>query len=595
MDRIWTGAMNGKITTFLILIGYLFVDSLAQRTDVKCGLDILWVFDTSCSISESNRTLIRNFIKDVADNFNYGANPGQTLMSVLTFDKGAEHQFYFHQVKSITKFKRMASNIDLNAVQCKTLTWQALQRAPKYFETANGGREEAADVILLVSDGVTYPRKKAYKTIAAAQQFKLKYELFIFALPNEYGNDGLGELETMANDVSGRILRPGQFEQLPRYVKKLRKALCAVRKPDVTTTVSTDRTTRRRRGPPTPTMPPIEVTPDKKETTNPTRDPNFFTESTTRRRRGPPTPTMPPIIVTPGKKVTSNPTRDPDSFTDSTTRRMKGPPTPTIPPIVVAPDKKETSNPTRDPNSFTDRTTRRRRGLPTPTMPPIVVTPGKKVTSNPTRDPISFTDRTTRRRRGRRTTTMPPIKVTPGKKVTSNPTRDPNSFTDSTTRRRRGRRTSTMPPIIVTSGKKMTSKPTRDPKVLPDSTTTASRDGRTQGGEPLIPSTDATTPDDQTVKPASVLCPFGFHDETHKDSCQIFMSSCDLRNEKCCGCGFAFAHPDNGTLPQWPTSVLYKGKCYCELCLNTGCIPPHIKDTWAKEKRQWEKSRNGVK
>ncbi|CAH1796792.1 unnamed protein product [Owenia fusiformis] len=328
----------------------------------------------------------------------------------------------------------MASKIDLNAVKCKTLTWQALQRAPTYFETVNGGREEATDVILLVSDGVTYPRRKAYKTIAAAQQFKLIYELLIFALPNQYGNDGLGELETMANDVSGRILKPGQFEQLPRYVKKLRRALCAVRKPEDTTTK----------------------------------------------------PTLPPIVLTPDKKVTSNPTREPGSFTDSTTVERR----------IVDPQDE---------------------GL------------------------ISITS------------------------------------TDATT------------------PDDQTVKPTRHTKILPDSTTTASRDGPIQGGEPLIPSTDATTPDDQTVKPASVLCPFGFHDETHKDSCQIFMSACDLENEKCCGCGFAFAHPDNGTLPQWPTTVLYQGKCYCELCLNPGCIPPHIKDKWAKEKRQWEKSRNSIR
>ncbi|CAH1796791.1 unnamed protein product, partial [Owenia fusiformis] len=329
------------IVIFKILL--LFGSTYAQVNEILregCGYDILWVFDTSCSISEANKNIVKEFIKEVADNFKYGTDPDQTLMSVLTYDRGFEHQFFFKDALTDSKFKERAEEIDLQYVACKTHTWKALKQARRYFTPENGGRMRSTDVIILITDGVTLPRSKAKKTIREAKKLRQSgFEIFVFALPNQFGHSGLEELKLLASDsVEKRLFTPNSFAELPDFVKQLKRSICNV-------------------------------------------------------------------------------------------------------------------------------------------------------------------------------------------------------------------------------------------DVLEESSRVF------QAGESVF---------------TSLLCPNGFYNETNKESCQIPRSGCDVRNKRCCGCGLAFAQPDNGKTPMWPSTILRLNspgkKCICESCLIGDCIPPNLRKMWTKERRRWMKS-----
>ncbi|CAH1796790.1 unnamed protein product [Owenia fusiformis] len=213
------------VTGFILLCCY----GNSASTQVICGYDILWVFDTSCSISAMDKILVKDFIKDVADQFDYGADPDKTLMSVMAYDKGNDHQFYFNNASTISEFDKFADEIDLKELKCRTLTWKALKGAERYFEPGFGQRNQAIDVIILVTDGVTFPRYKRPKTIKQAKWLRKKgYELFIFALQNRFGVDGGYEFTRFTSDSDGkRQFEPSEFHEMPRYVKMLTDSTCS--------------------------------------------------------------------------------------------------------------------------------------------------------------------------------------------------------------------------------------------------------------------------------------------------------------------------------------------------------------------------------
>ncbi|CAH1782595.1 unnamed protein product, partial [Owenia fusiformis] len=246
---------KGPITLLLLVV---FSANTYSQLQTDCGIDIVIAIDTSCSITDEDKNTTREFIIDLARTINIGPGPTESQLGVLTYNDGIQHQFYLNDAKTNDEAIKLAENINTTPLGCRTHTHTALEVIRNdYFTAANGDRPNAANIGLVLTDGITIPPRFGKNTIAQAQLTKdAGIEMYVVALPSESKRDrDESEWRAIASDkVEDHFYNVESFTDLTSIITDLSVAVCE-EKTTVQSNITTATTTEPMTTEPTTTEP----------------------------------------------------------------------------------------------------------------------------------------------------------------------------------------------------------------------------------------------------------------------------------------------------------------------------------------------------
>ncbi|XP_064601429.1 collagen alpha-3(VI) chain-like [Liolophura sinensis] len=194
-------------------------------TECFTKADILFVIDGSKSISPQNFETAKTFVAKMLDS--YIISPEYVRVAVMTFDQKVRHGFYFNTYEILDDVKNAVQTLE--QYQVGTFTHKALEAARKdYFNPINGEREDAPNIIILLTDGRS---RKPEKTL---QQADITKSFDITLMTIGIGNSKIEELESIAT-VDGEPLTFSvhEFDQLVGITSGLVEQTCKVKKVEI--------------------------------------------------------------------------------------------------------------------------------------------------------------------------------------------------------------------------------------------------------------------------------------------------------------------------------------------------------------------------
>ncbi|CAH1792232.1 unnamed protein product [Owenia fusiformis] len=204
--------------------------------DVKvCGIDLVFAVDISCSITMENKQIVKQFIYSAAKLLRIRSV--YTLMGILSFAKTV---YPVAHMNSYTRKRQLLNaiadmNLEIKGEDCGTSTWLALKNArEEYFHEDNGMREGYQNVLIVITDGETYPANMTSETKReAAINHMPKYGIksMVIALPNirRFGLSGIDEWQAIASgDGDENIFNMNSFQQLKESLNMIIKRACKI-------------------------------------------------------------------------------------------------------------------------------------------------------------------------------------------------------------------------------------------------------------------------------------------------------------------------------------------------------------------------------
>ncbi|CAH1779049.1 unnamed protein product [Owenia fusiformis] len=205
------------ILRVLISLGILGTISYAQQCDtsraVKLCADIVFAFDTSCSVSDETKDGVKTFLDDFVGLFDSVGKPNLpagdrdptfTQFGMLAYDLGARKIFGFGDQPSKDAVQGAIDEFDHAAADCKTTTQDALIMAREEFFTSGTQDDRTPNILVLLTDGRTQPQKFIDDTELELEKFNMMNNtyLFVVVLPNKNDKtefaDTLEQLEMLA-------------------------------------------------------------------------------------------------------------------------------------------------------------------------------------------------------------------------------------------------------------------------------------------------------------------------------------------------------------------------------------------------------------
>ncbi|CAH1791285.1 unnamed protein product [Owenia fusiformis] len=209
-------------------------EGVLSRKPIKvCGIDLVWAVDISCSIDPDSKKKVRNFIVKATNKIPVRAQYSQ--VGVLTFSEKVYHVAYMNEFKRQGKLMDQIKKMKLEPDDCGTVTNEALYEArTKYFSEELGARKKRKKVLIVLSDGFTYPRSNIEDTFKQAKDVhKAGIEAFVLGMPNaklvEQGADnifaGQEEWEAIATKPEN-IFKLTSFDDLGKIITRIIKEAC---------------------------------------------------------------------------------------------------------------------------------------------------------------------------------------------------------------------------------------------------------------------------------------------------------------------------------------------------------------------------------
>ncbi|CAH1796594.1 unnamed protein product [Owenia fusiformis] len=201
--HLYTNQKRTKMFSSVIALALaaLIVPAYGQTAGGAC-MDLVFALDTSCSTSSDQQRKAKEIMIDIVSSAEITIGINDTRVAALTFNKGTQHQFYLDKYDNKNDITNAIDSIPTAPVGCRTHTFNALKKiAEDYLSLLeNGQRAERPDIVVLFTDGVTYPIKKQHKTLEYAQALKdMGVLVFIVEMNNERNNDGRPEYNAIAS------------------------------------------------------------------------------------------------------------------------------------------------------------------------------------------------------------------------------------------------------------------------------------------------------------------------------------------------------------------------------------------------------------
>ncbi|KAJ8308221.1 hypothetical protein KUTeg_013095, partial [Tegillarca granosa] len=181
--------------------------------------DMVFVLDSSSSIGSLDFTKQLNFVKNVVRRFDIG--PTETQVSVVSFSDQVFDEFHLNRYPTKTTLLGAISKVPYHTGT--TNTHMALSHvATQSFAMQNGGRQNAAKIVVVLTDG-----QSTYSSQTIQQADKL-HQLGIEVIAIGIGsNTNKNELDRIASD-SSHVFEVSSFDALNTIQTDLEKSTCQV-------------------------------------------------------------------------------------------------------------------------------------------------------------------------------------------------------------------------------------------------------------------------------------------------------------------------------------------------------------------------------
>ncbi|CAH1791587.1 unnamed protein product [Owenia fusiformis] len=192
-----------------------------------CGIDLIWVVDISCSISNADKLKVKNFI--LAATKQLPVRPPFTQVGALAFSEKAYHILYMNSYNNKNKVLKALSIMPLTPDKCATATYEALyETRVTYLSKSRGNRPDKPDIVVVLTDGKTHPPEKAPETILRAKELKATgAQVFVLSLPNIKTLPGTDEWRAIASSEKN-IYTLDSFDALKGMIKEITRKACSV-------------------------------------------------------------------------------------------------------------------------------------------------------------------------------------------------------------------------------------------------------------------------------------------------------------------------------------------------------------------------------
>ncbi|CAH1779204.1 unnamed protein product [Owenia fusiformis] len=199
----------------------------------SCGIDLGIGLDISCSISDENKQLVKDFTLNIINRFKIGR--GFLKVAGVKFAEKPQVIQFLDQSTSnqATKFK--FKSMDLTADRCRTHTDDALAIfRDEIFSKERGNRPDKKDILVFMSDGSTYHGKNVdnnvyverTKRIGRELREKLGVETFVLGMPtNKNKTVGYDEWMEIGGDHE-HVITLASFRELDSKINELLKNSC---------------------------------------------------------------------------------------------------------------------------------------------------------------------------------------------------------------------------------------------------------------------------------------------------------------------------------------------------------------------------------
>ncbi|CAH1780602.1 unnamed protein product [Owenia fusiformis] len=168
--------------------------------------DIVFALETSCSVDDETKALAKVFIYDFVTTFDsvkqQNVSNVATQFGLLAYDATSRIVFTFSDALSKLEILHKIEMFKMETTDCKTLTHNAINMARgDFFESAFNDRR-TPDVLVVLTDGRTQPKKYIPETTDAIQKLRETVRTIVIELPNKKGRellpDTIEQLNTLA-------------------------------------------------------------------------------------------------------------------------------------------------------------------------------------------------------------------------------------------------------------------------------------------------------------------------------------------------------------------------------------------------------------
>ncbi|XP_053570261.1 collagen alpha-6(VI) chain-like [Bombina bombina] len=114
-------------------------------------VDLVFLIDGSASITPSNFTTMKTFMKDIVESFTIAQN--KVRVGVAQYSTNTQKEFYLNEFYSSTDMKKRIEEI--KQLRAKTYTGKGLKFVRQFYDSTNGGRKNQGipQYLIVITDG----------------------------------------------------------------------------------------------------------------------------------------------------------------------------------------------------------------------------------------------------------------------------------------------------------------------------------------------------------------------------------------------------------------------------------------------------------
>ncbi|CAH1790616.1 unnamed protein product, partial [Owenia fusiformis] len=183
--------------------------SVVKRPSNKFGANIVFAFDTSCSTSDDIKNGTKRFIEEFVRKFDLvpisdNKRPRDIKFGMLAFDQISRKVFGFGDGETQADVINATKNFDYAAVGCKTIFSKALKMLIEDFFESGEQDDHNSNVLILLTDGRTHPKKFIKKTMTSMKRLRTKSNAYVFLvqLPNKDGKTAFNDTKEQVNGLA---------------------------------------------------------------------------------------------------------------------------------------------------------------------------------------------------------------------------------------------------------------------------------------------------------------------------------------------------------------------------------------------------------
>ncbi|CAH1792226.1 unnamed protein product [Owenia fusiformis] len=215
--------------------------SLADKgiTDIKipiCGLDFVFAVDISCSINPDDKEKVRRFLESVVRRI--PVRPPFSQVGIILFSKTVYDIAQLNSFVRRGQLLKVIKEMEMTPKECATATYLALKYAREVtFNEQNGARKGKKKVLIVVTDGMTYPVDKKNETLNMARaNIRANITSYVVACPNLkagglIGHDEWNKIATGNDPDPVGVMDPNvfaldTFDQLREIINEIVNKAC---------------------------------------------------------------------------------------------------------------------------------------------------------------------------------------------------------------------------------------------------------------------------------------------------------------------------------------------------------------------------------